>query len=188
MITSPTLVETQLITGDELLAMGDIGPCELIDGRIVLMSPTNIEHASLETIISWYLHGFVTNKDLGWVLVGEVGIYIRRRPDRIRAADVAFISKQRLPTRPRRGYLTVAPELVIEIVSPDDRWEGIRKKVEEYFSIGVERVWIMEPDNKQVLVFHSATEFQTLSEADTLKGEGILDGFEASVAKLFAEA
>ena len=182
-----TLTETRLITGEELLSLPDLGPCELIDGRIVPMSPTNVEHAYLENQAGWFLEMFVRPRKLGWVLVGEVGIYTRRNPDRVRAADVAFISRQRLPRRPRRGYLEVAPELVIEIMSPTDSWEEARSKVEEYFAIGVERVWLVEPDNQTVVVFTSKTQFQTFKVGDTLRGEGLLAGFELPVADLFAD-
>jgi Uma2 family endonuclease len=179
--------ETKLITGEELLAMGDIGPCDLIDGRIVKMSPTGGEHGNLEFDLGRLLGNFVADRKLGWVLGGEVGIYIRRNPDRVRGADVAFISKQRLPHRPPTGFLEVVPELVVEVISPNDVWEEVRQKLEDYFSIGVDRVWVVEPKNHTVLVYRSATEATRLSEEDTLKGEGALAGFELSVKSLFAE-
>ena len=177
--------ETKLITGEELLSMGDVGPCDLIDGRIVKMSPAGGEHGNLEFDLGRWLGNFVADRKLGWVLGGEVGIYIRRNPDRVRGADIAFISKKRLPHRPPKGFLEVTPEVVVEIISPNDSWEEVRQKLEDYFSIGVERVWVVEPENRAVLVYRSATEAQRLGEADTLKGEGILDGFALPIGDLF---
>ncbi len=178
---------TKLITGKELLAMGDIGPCELIDGRIVPMSPTGGQHAILESNLSRRLGNFVADRKLGWVLVGEVGIYTRHNPDRVRGADVAFISKERAAGRPSQGFLETAPELVVEILSPDDRWQDVRQKLEEYFSIGVRWVWIVEPENRTLLIYYSGTQMRKLSEADTLVGEGVLEGFRLPVAGLFEE-
>jgi len=178
------LPETKLVTGEDLLAMGDIGPCELIDGRIVPMSPTGDEHGILESEVGRRLGNFVADRKLGWVMVGEVGIYIRRNPDRVRGADVVFISKKRLPM-PRGKFLAVAPELVVEVMSPDDRRQDVREKVEEYFSIGVQWVWVVEPANRAVLVFRSPTEMQKFEEGDMLHGEGVLEGFELPVASLF---
>lgn len=178
--------ETKLITGEELLAMGDIGPCELIDGRIVPMSPTGDEHGIVEVKLGGRLDTFVSERDLGWVMVGEVGIYIRRNPDRVRGADVVFISKERLP-KPQGKFLEVAPELVVEIMSPDDRWQDVWEKLEDYFSIDVQWVWVVEPANRAVLIFRSPTEIEKLGEKDTLHGEGILAGFELPVASLFME-
>jgi len=184
-IASP---ETKLITGEELLAMGDIGPSELIDGRIVMMSPTGGEHGFIELFtLGSELAVFVRRRKLGWVLGGEVGIYIRRNPDRIRAADIAFFSKERLPHKPRKGFMEVAPELAVEVISPDDRWEDVRQKLEDYFSIGVQWVWVVEPENHAVLVYRSVTEMQRLSDSDSLTGEGALEGFTLRVASLFEE-
>ena len=177
--------KTKLVTGEELLDMGDIGRCELIDGRIVYMSPVGGEHSFVEFNIGAELRTFARQQKIGWVLGGEVGIFIRRNPDRIRGADVAFVSKKQL-AHPPRGFLEVAPELVIEIISPNDRWEDVRAKIGDYFSIGVERVWIVEPAKRTVLVYRSNTQFQEFAESDTLNGEGILEGFSLAVAEIFA--
>ncbi len=180
-------VEERLITGDELLAMGDVGPCELIDGRIVRMSPTGGEHGWLEIELGRLLGNFVVERRLGWVVGGEVGIYTRRKPDRVRAADVAFVSRSRSPKRPTKKFLDVAPELVVEVLSPEDRWQDIRPKIEEYFGIGVERVWVVEPENRAVLVYRSPSEARRLGEGDTLEGEGALSGLTLPIASLFSD-
>jgi Uma2 family endonuclease len=182
-ITTPP--EVKLITGKELLAMGDIGPCELIDGRIVPMVPTGDKHGIVEFNLGRHLGNFVTDRKLGWVMGGEVGIYTRRNPDRVRGADVVFISRERLP-EPTGGFLEMAPELVVEIISPEDRWHDVWQKLEEYFAIGVRWVWIVEPENRTVLVYRSVTEMQRLGEGDILVGEGVLEGFTLPVISLFA--
>lgn len=109
--------ETKLVTGDELFEMGDIGPAELIDGRVVTMSPTGGRHGRIELRLGRQLDDYVTNLGNAWVVLGEVGIYIRRQPDRVRAADVAVFDKQTLPEVPE-GYLPVAPDLNIIFVPP----------------------------------------------------------------------
>jgi Uma2 family endonuclease len=176
----------RLLTGDELLALGDIGPCELVDGRIVRMSPTGHEHGYLEFRLGARLEAFVTDRRLGWVSGGEVGIYTRRNPDRVRGADIVFVSRERLPDRPGKTFLEVAPDLVVEIMSTEERWQDVRQKIEEYFAIGVTHVWIVEPDNTAVLVYRSATDFARLGAGDVLEGEGILSGFTLPVGDLFA--
>jgi Uma2 family endonuclease len=180
-------ITDKLHTGEELLAMGDIGPCELIDGRIVRMSPTNDRHGSIEAVLARELGAFVKRADLGRVLVGEVGIYTRRDPDRVRGADAAFVSYGKMPEGLRGRFLDVAPELVVEVISPTDTWSAMREKIDDYFSIGAERVWILEPDARAVWVYQSASESTRLGDGDTLRGEGVLRGFEVSVRELFEE-
>jgi Uma2 family endonuclease len=184
-LTAPPKQGAKVITGEELLAMGDIGPCELIDGRIVFMTPTGFEHGYIESNLTTSLRSFVSARKLGWVTSGKVGVMIRRNPDRVRGADIAFISSERLPDLPK-GFLTVAPDLVVEIMSPDDRWQSVHEKLGEYFSIGVTWVWVVEPPYRRVRVFRSPTEVEDLDAEDFLLGEDVLEGFVVKVADLFA--
>ncbi len=186
MTAQPIETATRLITGDELLAMGDIGPCELIDGEIVRMSPTGEIHGYLESRLTFFLYRFSQDTQAGWVLGGEVGIYIRHNPDRIRGADLAFWSKGRLPDGPSTGFSEVAPDLIVEILSPTDRWAEMRHKIGDYFSIGVGELWIVEPDEETVFVYRSATQRSAMRRGDTLVGSGSLTGFTFPVDELFA--
>ena len=177
-----------LVTGEELLAMGDIGPCELIEGRIVQMSPTGDAHGGYESNFDEYIKAFVKERKLGKVRVGEVGIYTHRNPDTIRAADVVFISNERYAQRTQKGgFLDVAPELVVEIMSPDDRWNDVMQKLREYFSIGVKLVWVAHPETKTVYAYRSITDVREFGEADMLTGDDVLPGFAVAVASLFEE-
>jgi len=185
--TSHPQTET-LVTGDELLGMGNIGPAELVEGRIVLMSPTGYKHGRYEGRFYKYLEAFVEPKKLGEVFIGEVGIYIRRNPDTIRAADVAFISTERLAQQKQEeGFLEVAPELIVEVMSPSDRWSDVKQKLREYFSIGVKLVWVADPTDRTVEAYRSLTDLREFTEADTLTGDDVLPGFSVPVASLFEE-
>lgn len=186
MATAPIPAPERLVTGDELLGLG-VSPCELVDGRIESTAPTGFEHGWIEVSLAYALRAFVRERNLGWVPGGEVGVYTHRNPDTVRGADVAFVSRQRHPQRPSKGYLEVAPELIVEVLSPDDRWQDVRQKLEEYFAIGVERVWIVEPKNRAVLVYRSPTEATRFGLPDTLEGEGALAGFTLPLAALFED-
>ena len=186
MAVAETLIDENLITGEDLLEMGDIGPCELIDGRVMEMSPVGDEHGFVEFNLGAELRSFVRRHKLGRVIGGEIGIYIKQNPDRIRGADVIVVSKDKLPRLTGR-FLEIAPEVVIEIVSPHDRWADIRTKIADYFSIGVEQIWIVEPATRTILIYRSNTDVQELTEDDTLLGEGLLDGFQLKVAEIFNE-
>ncbi len=179
--------QTQLVTAADLLEMGDIGPCELVRGEIVRMSPVNVEHAWLENEIGASLRLFVKKRQLGWVMVGEVGIFTGTDPDTVRGADVAFISRERAGRRPRQGFLRTAPELVVELVSPNDRWADLHDKIEEYFAMGVDRVWVVEPKRQQVRIYSSPVSMTIVSRKEILRGEGVLAGFTLPLSDLFSE-
>lgn len=184
--STPAPHTTGRITGEELLEMGGVGPCELVEGRIVPMTPAGGQHGYIESQLSDFLSDFVKKTQRGWVMVGEVGLYVRRDPDTVRGADAVVLSKERAPEGPPVGFLDVAPELVVEIVSPGNTWLEMRQKIEEYFAIGVDYVWIVEPETKSVLIFSSSTSMQKYEVGDVLAGEGLLEGFEMPVEDVFA--
>jgi Uma2 family endonuclease len=177
---------TEPITGEMLFKLGDIGPSELVRGEIVYMSPTGHLHGFLESKFDRALGAFVHQHKLGRVFVGEVGIYTQRNPDTVRAADVAFISQERWLQVQSKSYLDIAPDLVVEILSPDDAWSEVMEKLEEYFAIGTLSVWIADPKREQIYVYHSLTEVQRFSGGEVLADEKVLPGFSISVAELFA--
>ena len=186
-MTSPAA--DRLITGDELARMGDIGRCELVDGRIVRMSPTNYHHGQIEVNFAAALKEWVKVHGRGRVLGGEVGIYTRFNPDRVRGADAAWISDERFARRTvKRAFLDVAPELVVEVLSPDDpKDREIRQKIEEYFAIGVRLVWTADRDEHVVRAYRSLTDVRVFGEADRLSGDDVLPGFDVPVAELLEE-
>ena len=191
MATNPMLkleqVETQeLITGEELFRRGDLEHTELVKGEIVYMSPAGHLHGYIEGRFYRALEAFVTQHQLGRVLVGEVGIYTGRNPDTVRGADVAFISHERMAQVKSKSYLDVAPELIVEVLSPDDSWSKVMDKLEEYFSIGVLVVWVADPRKQQVYIYQSLTEVQRFTAAESLPGGQILPGFNAPVVELLA--
>jgi Uma2 family endonuclease len=177
--------EQPLITGEQLAAMGDIGPSELVEGRIVYISPTKPEHGEIEDNLALALTLFVRQHKLGKVQTGEVGIYTRRNPDTVRGADVLFISYERRARRTPGSFLDVAPELVAEILSPNDRWSDLKRKLREYFEAGVIVVVIVDPEEHTVAAYRSLTDVREFQESDPLTIEDVLPGFSVPVAELF---
>jgi Uma2 family endonuclease len=180
-------VDTKTFTGEELATMGDIGPCELINGRIVPMTPTGDEHGAVETNIAAELRAFVLEHNLGKVRSGEVGIYVRRNPDTVRAADVLYISNERYAQKGPSAFLDVSPDLVVEILSPSDPWTDVTQKLRDYFTIGVRMVWVVDPKARSIYAYRSPTEIREFTENDTLPGDDILPGFSVPVARLLEE-
>jgi Uma2 family endonuclease len=181
----PTGEHEALLTGDELARMPNHDLCELIDGRIVPMSPTNPEHGRLEANIGGLLRDFARAQNLGIVMTGEVGIFTKRHPDRVRAADVVFISHRRYASRTKtRGFLDVAPELVVEILSLENAHVDTQAKVQEYLAIGVGLVLIVDPDTKTITL-HRRGGVSRYTVGEFVPCDDVLGGFGFPVAVAF---
>ena len=171
-----------LITGDELARLPDHELCELVDGRIVPMSPTHPDHGRIEVNVAAALRSFARTHNLGIVMTGEVGIFTRWNPDRVRGADVIFISHAQYERRTKtRGFLDVAPEMVVEILSPENRHVDMRDKVREYLAIGVRLVLVVDPDTRTIAAHRPDQAVLHFREGDAVPCDDVLPGFILSV-------
>ena len=104
----------------------------------------------------------------------------------MRAPDVLFLSHERDALRRRpQGFLDVAPELTVEILSPTDRPDRVRRKLDEYFAAGVRLVWVIDPATRSVQVHHGHGEPRSLGTGAILTGGDVLPGFEMPVDDIF---
>lgn len=173
-----------LMTGEEFFHRPDLGPCELVNGRIVPLPPTGCDHGFVEARLVSRLMTYAESSGRGEVMSGEAGIYIRRNPDTVRAPDAAFISNERLVKRNSSSYLDIAPELVVEVLSPDDRWSEVTEKIQDYFDAGVARVWIVDPKARKLHAYRSPTESELFGEGQVLADEEVLPGFRLNLSEL----
>ena len=174
------------VTGEELLRMPWLNPCELVGGRIVRMTPTNPTHGRIEVNVAAALRAFVRTQNLGVVMAGEVGVFTTRNPDTVRAPDVLFLSHERDARRTRRdGFLDVAPDLVVEILSPTDRPDAVRRKLDEYYAAGVRLAWVIDPGARTVHVHSARGEPRSLAVDGVLTGDDVLPGFALPIHEVF---
>lgn len=174
------------ITAEEVEKMSeDDFFSELVKGELVQMSPPGLLHGIIASKIDSILRNYVTSHDLGLVCVGDVGFILSRKPDTVRAPDVAFISKERLPSEIPVGFFEGAPDLAVEVVSPSDTSEEIEAKVIDYLKSGVRMIWVVYPKNQTVAVYTSLLDVKVLTKADTLTGGEVLAGFSCGVAQIF---
>jgi Uma2 family endonuclease len=176
---------TRLVTADELERMPeDDYRYELVRGRLVRMSPAAPRHGHCSVAVSARLWQHVRQHNLGQVWT-EVGFLLFSDPDTVRAPDVAFVRQNRLPPRDARGFFRGAPDLAIEVLSPDDRPGEVQGKVEDYLAAGAPRVVLIDPDARQVVIHQPGAAAVTPGASDALDLDPIISSFRIPVAELF---
>ena len=177
----------EITTAEQLWKATNLGRCELVRGELIQMVPTGGDHGEFEGNIGLELKAFVRKRKLGKVYFGEVGFWLSRNPDTVRGADVAFICNERVPPRGKRGFIEIPPDLVIEILSPDDRPGEVLTNVSDWLDGGCRVAWVADPDREAVFVYRSGCSPQRLISTDTLTEPDLLAGFSLPVADIFAE-
>lgn len=178
-------LEKQL-TADEFWEQYAGQRVELVRGEPVEMTPTSHKHGVIVSRMTIYLGNYVLEHDLGEILGAETGFLIGQDPDILRAADIAFIEKERLADiEDPYKFTPFPPDLAVEVVSPHDRAGDIQAKVSDYLNAGVRLMWVIYPQGRQVVVHRSGGTAETLDAADTLTGGDVLPGFALPLAKLF---
>jgi Uma2 family endonuclease len=125
----------------------------------------------------------VEAKQLGGIYGPDATFQIRENQ---RIPDVAFVAATRFPVDGEpEGIWPMAPDLAVEIISPNDLYERVISKVEEYLAAGVRQVWLISPEHKTVTIYSSPTHTTILTEADDLVSDELLPGFRCRIADLF---
>jgi Uma2 family endonuclease len=188
--TVPTRVPLgrRLFTAADLAALptslpsGDVR-YELDDGTLITMPPPSHTHARRQARVIRYLTD-AEDAGLGEVC-GDVGVILRRNPDRVVGPDAAFVLAQSLPvTRSPEGYLETIPEIVVEIRSKNDTNPEIAAKNDEYFRAGVVEVWVIDPTARTAAVCRANQSVTVYPDTGTLVSP-LLPGWSVPVANLF---
>jgi Uma2 family endonuclease len=179
-----TLVQT---TADELLRLPrGRNRYELIQGELKTMAPAGYEHGTLAALITSLLLMHVRAQKLGAVTASETGFKLASNPDTVRAPDAAFISQKRLDeVGPVQGYWPGAPDLAVEVVSPNDLYTEVSDKVAEWLEAGSGMVVVVNPRRQQVFVHAPDTDVKVLGVDDTLDGGEVVPGWQLPIKELF---
>ena len=175
------------MTADELLRLYLPNKrTELINGVLVVREPAGYNHGRIAMTLSIVIGTFVREHRLGDVLAAETGFKLTSHPDTVRAPDVAFVSNDRIPVQ-RRGFPAMAPDLAVEVLSPDDRPSEILAKVADWLRAGSKLVWVVDPERRVARVYRDDGSESLLSEGDSLDGETVLPAFSCSLAEILAD-
>jgi Uma2 family endonuclease len=163
-----------------------LGPCELVRGRVVYLSPGGLPHSTVSGNIAGLISAWARKTRRGRVLTNEAGLVTDEEPGTVRGADVAFISYKRLPRGPvPDGFGRTPPELVVEIVGKGQGWDTMVEKAGEYLTMGVDRVWIVDVNKQHVHVFRRDEEPMILNARMTITDPDVLPGFRSRVRAFF---
>ena len=173
------------LTADDLLAIPDNGMRrELIQGELIEMPPAGDDHGFVGSQSSWQIGSFVRQHRLGRDRMAETGFQLA--PDTVLAPDYAFISYERMASRPEsRGYAQVIPDLVVEVVSPNDRQSLVDRKIQLWLGAGVRLALVVYPISQEIHAHHDDNTVQRFGINDTLTCEPVLPGFACPVADIF---
>ncbi len=174
------------VTAADLAALRDDDHrYDLVRGELWRMAPAGFRHGAIAGAAAQFLRDFASKHDLGVVLGAETGFRLARDPDTVLAPDAAFVRRDRLPPPDQRaGFPDLAPDLVVEVVSPSDRADQVNEKVVSYLDAGVPLVWVVYPDTRTVAVHAPDGTVRLMREADELDGGDVLPGMRLPVADL----
>ena len=184
---------TRIVTAEELFRMPNDGAgYELVRGELRRkgdphdLSPTGFKHGTIVARLTGALVQYIEANGLGEVTGAETGFKLASDPDTVRAPDIGFVQRDRIPA----GELTEkfwpgAPDLAVEVTSPNDSSREVDEKVDDYLASGVRLIWVVNTTKRTVTVFQLNSEPLTLNESDSLNGLDVVRGFQYKVANLF---
>lgn len=182
-------VSGRLYTADDLLRISSIDDAhryELIRGELIVMSLAGSEHGAIAMRLGGRMQTFVEDQNLGEVFAAETGFKLAENPDIVRGPDLAFVCREHLPEgRIPQSYFPGAPDLAVEVVSPNDNPGKVNDKIQMWLHYGAQVIWSIEPKTHSVTIYSADGDVKVLRVGDRLEDEALLPGFSYPIANLF---
>ncbi len=180
------MASSSLITADELLHLDTSGkPAELVRGRLAVREPPGGWHGAVAAELAFRITAHVKAHGLGRVFAAETGFKLASNPDTVRAPDVAYVTWDRVPEPIPAGYPALAPDLVVEVLSPDERPGEVLAKVGDWLEAGSRLVWVIDPVRRLARVYRADGSEALVRHEDPLDGEDVVPGFASPLAAIF---
>lgn len=176
----------ELLEPEDLLAMPDGDRYELVDG-LPREKPMGAESDEIGGLLLTQFNVYIRPRKLGRAYPSQTGFQcFPTDPKLVRMPDTSFVAAGKLSgDKSPEGYIKVAPDVAVEVASPNETYEELMVKVADYKSAGVKLIWVVSPKTKTVLVRRLDGTCAELGEAGTLSGEDVIPGFVCPVAELF---
>ncbi|MEL4897343.1 Uma2 family endonuclease [Crocosphaera sp. Alani8] len=160
------------------------------EGELIIMSPTGGTAGRKNSRLIQQLRNWADREEIGEVFDSST-VFILPNGAR-RSPDVSWIQSDRwnqLTTAQQDGFPPLAPDFVIELVSPSDiknqRYSDLQAKMQEYVDNGVKLGWLIEPSAKIGEIYRLGQKIEILNHPQTLSGENILPGFILDLTKIW---
>jgi Uma2 family endonuclease len=177
---------SEIMTADELERLDLPGKStELVRGRLIVREPPGTYHGKVAAKLAYLVGAFVYPSRLGVLFGQDTGFKIESNPDTVRAPDFAFLSRERAAEIRPQGYGPFAPDLVAEIMSPDDRTGELLSKVGAWLDAGVRLVWVIDPARREAHVHRPDGSLSVVKAMDSLDGEDVLPAFRCALSEVF---
>jgi Uma2 family endonuclease len=159
---------------------------ELVRGQLVVREPPSTRHGWVQANLQYLVMECVRRTRAGVVFGQDTGFKIQSNPDTVRGPDLAFVSAERVTGIPDRGFAVLAPDLIAEVLSPEDRPGETLAKVAEFLQAGTRLVWVIDPVRKEVQVYRADGTMAIVGPDGSLDGETILPGFRCALSEVLA--
>ncbi|MDP6355837.1 MAG: Uma2 family endonuclease [Planctomycetota bacterium] len=183
---STAALDTQ-ITADELshIGMAD-GTFEIVYGELVELPPMGIHEILLGYMLTRYLDDHVKEHGLGRIFPDGAKFRLARDPDLVRGPDVSFVEEDRIPADLfEKGYMDIAPDFAVEVISDSNSFAEIEGKVTEYLAADVRLIWVINPGTRTACIHTQGSNVRRVNENDELDGGDVIPGFKLRLKDLF---
>ena len=174
-----------LLTAEEfyLFCCQNEGRYELVDGEVVETALPNDVHGEITANVVAAFNNYRRERGVGQARV-STGYTLRQGPDTVRGPDVSFVFRPRIEGR-GQGFPSGAPDIAVEVVSPSDTAVEVARKVAEYLAAGSQRVWVVYPSVRQVLIHRADGSVLSYGDDDVITDEELLPGFSLPLSEIF---
>ncbi len=158
---------------------------ELVDGEEEIKNMSGAKAGGIALRLGAEIWYFARDKQLGRVYGADTMFTVGKNE---RMPDVAFVSSKKIPKKgePLKKW-NFAPDIAIEVISPNDVYDKIFDKLNDYFNAGVKQVWLVEPRFERIRIYKSPNESSTLQKDDDLTCEDILPNFKLPLTNIFID-
>jgi Uma2 family endonuclease len=159
---------------------------DLVDGKLDRMAAADRRHGRITVRFGRMVDAFVEERGLGEVYAAETGFILARNPDVVLAPDVSYVRAECITVDlDEDGFLALAPDLAVEVISQSQRTGKIREKAQRYLDAGVPLLVLIYPRWRRVTVYRGRDRVEKLDETGVFDGGDVLPGFRLPLADIF---